>query len=160
MVLGSQAVLLTQGPSDERHGRIDYIALAVPEVGAALEECLARGGQLSDATPEGPLAIPEFWENGVDYVFLDSPEGAKVELIARRPPAPRLAWGHDQIGISCAEFAQMRDFFLDLGLTDRATVTLDRSEGRADVAFLAWGESVVEIYCLPETRADPSLSGG
>ena len=54
----------------------------------------------------------------------------------------------------------MRDFFLDLGLTDRATVTLDRSEGRADVAFLAWGESVVEIYCLPETRADPSLNGG
>ena len=91
MVLGSQAVLLTQGPSDGRHGRIDHIALAVPEVGEALEECLARGGQLSDATPEGPLAIPEFWENGVDYVFLDSPEGAKVELIARRPPG-RPGW--------------------------------------------------------------------
>jgi catechol 2,3-dioxygenase-like lactoylglutathione lyase family enzyme len=160
MALGSQAVLLSKGSPDGRHGRIDHLALAVPDVPTALRECLGRGGRLSDATPEGPLSIAEFWENGVDYVFLDGPEGAKVELIARRPPAPRLPWGHDHIGISCAELAPMRAFFLDLGLAERAAVTLDRPKGPVDVAFLAWGDSVVELYCLPETRSDPSLNGG
>ena len=160
LVLGSQAVVLSKGAPDGRHGRIDHLALAVPDVPAALRECLGRGGRLSDATPDGPLSIAEFWDNGVDYVFLDGPEGAKVELIARRPPAPRLPWGHDHIGISCAELAPMRAFFLDLGRTEGAAVTLDRPEGPVDVAFLAWGDSVVELYCQPETRADPSLNHG
>jgi len=160
MVLGSQAVILSEGTPDGRHGRIDHLALSVPDVPGALRECLDRGGRLSDATPDGPLSIPEFWSSGVDYVFLDGPEGAKVELIAQRPPAPRQPWGHDHIGISCVDLAPMRRFFLDLGLTERAAVTLERPEGRVDVAFLAWGDSVVELYCLPETRADPASNGG
>lgn len=160
LALGTQRVLLSRGEPDGRHGRIDHLALSVPSVPEALAACLARGGVLSTVTPEGPLAIAEFWENGVDYVFLDGPEGAKVELIARRPPAPPRPWGHDHVGISCAALAPMRDFFLGLGLEERAAVTLDRPGGRVDVAFLAWGDSVVELYCLPETRADPRLNGG
>ncbi|EYD77543.1 hypothetical protein Rumeso_00709 [Rubellimicrobium mesophilum DSM 19309] len=157
MVLGSQSVILSRGEPDGRHGRIDHLALSVPDVPAALRECLSRGGRLSEATPDGPLSIPEFWESGVDYVFLDGPEGAKVELIARRPPTPRLPWGHDHIGISCAGIGAMRGFFLELGLTELATVTLERPEGRVGVAFLAWGDSVLELYSLPETRSAPSL---
>lgn len=158
--LGSQRLLVSGGETDGRHGRIDHLALSVPEVPAALAECIARGGRLSPATPDGPLTIPEFWEAGIDYVFVDGPEGAKVELIARRPPAARAEWGHDHIGISCRELGPMREFFLGLGFEERAAVTLDRPEGRVDVAFLAWGDDVVELYCLPETRADPSLNGG
>lgn len=157
---GSQRVLVSGGEPDGRHGRIDHLALSVPDAGAALAACLARGGHLSEATPDGPRGIAEFWEGGVDYVFLGGPEGAKVELIARRLPALPAPWGHDHIGISCTELAPMRDFFLGLGLEERAAVTLDRPGGRIDVAFLAWGEDVVEIYCLPETRADPVLDGG
>ena len=160
MVLGSQSVLLSRGEPDGRHGRIDHLALSVPDVGLALRECLARGGQLSSATPMGPLSIAEFWDSGVDYVFLDGPEGAKVELIAKRSPAVPAPWGHDHIGISCVDFGPMRAFFLDLGLEERAAVTLDRPEGRVNVAFLGWGDDVVELYCLPETRADPTLTGG
>ena len=158
--LGSQRLLVSGGEIDGRHGRIDHLALSVPEVPAALAECIARGGRLSPATPDGPLTISEFWQAGVDYVFLDGPEGSKVELIARRPPAPKAEWGHDHIGISCADLRPMREFFLGLGFEERAAVTLDRPEGRVDVAFLAWGDDVVELYCLPETRADPSLNGG
>jgi catechol 2,3-dioxygenase-like lactoylglutathione lyase family enzyme len=160
LVLGDQAALLSQGIPDGQHGRVDHLALSVPDLDAALEQCLARGGRLSDATPEGALTIPEFWENGIDYVFLDGPEGSKVELVAQRAPSPSRAWGHDHIGISCAELAPMRNFFLDLGLTERSAVTLDRPEGQVDVAFLAWGDSVVELYCLPETRADPTRNDG
>jgi catechol 2,3-dioxygenase-like lactoylglutathione lyase family enzyme len=160
MALGDQVLIVSKGVPDGRHGRIGHLALAVPDVQVALKACMGRGGQLSDATPKGPLTIPEFWENGVDYVFLNGPEGAKVELIARRPPAARLPWGHDHIGISCADFAPMRRFFLDLGFTESAAVTLNRPEGHIDVAFLAWGNSVVELYCLPETRTAPSLNAG
>ncbi len=158
--LGSQRLLVSGGEIDGRHGRIDHLALSVPEVPAALAECIARGGRLSPATPDGPLTISEFWQAGVDYVFLDGPEGSKVELIARRSPAPRAEWGHDHIGISCADLRPMREFFLGLGFEERAAVTLDRPEGRVDVAFLAWGDDVVELYCLPETRADASLNSG
>ncbi|TNC50162.1 hypothetical protein FHG66_09400 [Rubellimicrobium rubrum] len=160
MVLGTQTVLLSRGQPDGRHGRIDHLALSVPDLGSALQDCLARGGHLSAATPTGPLSIAEFWENGVDYVFLDGPEGAKFELIAKRSPAVPAPWGHDHIGISCTELGPMRAFFLGLGLEERAAVTLDQPEGRVDVAFLAWGDDVVELYCLPETRADPTLSDG
>ena len=157
---GTQRVLVSAGEPDGRHGRIDHLALSVPDVPAALAACQARGGHLSGATPHGPLAIAEFWETGVDYVFLEGPEGAKVELIARRPPAPALPWGHDHLGVSCADLGPMRAFFLDVGLEELASVTLDRAEGRVDVAFLRWGDDVVELYCLPETRADPGSNAG
>jgi catechol 2,3-dioxygenase-like lactoylglutathione lyase family enzyme len=157
---GSQRVLVTAGEPDGRHGRIDHLAMSAPDVAAAMNACLARGGRLSEATPDEPLEIAEFWGTGVTYVFLDGPEGAKVELIAPRPPAEARPWGHDHIGISCADLGPMRAFFLGLGLSERAAVTLERSEGRVDVAFLAWGEDVLELYCLPETRADPSRNGG
>ncbi|WP_210527068.1 VOC family protein [Rubellimicrobium arenae] len=160
MARGSQAVILAQGEPDGRHGRFDHLALSVPDVPAALEECLARGGRLSSATPDGPLHIPEFWQAGVDYVFIDGPEGAKVELLARRAPAPPAPWGHDHIGLSCAEFDPMRRFLVDLGLEERSRVTLERPEGPVEVSFLAWGDDVVELYCLPETRADPTLNAG
>ncbi|TNC74710.1 hypothetical protein [Rubellimicrobium roseum] len=160
LVLGSQEVILSQGEPDGRHGRIDHLALSVPSISDALAACTARGGVLGESTPKGPVIIPEFWERGVEYVFLDGPEGAKIELIARRPPAAMRPWGHDHIGISCADLRPMRDFFLGIGLEERAAVTLERLEGRVDVAFLAWGEDVVELYCLPETRADPSLNAG
>ena len=29
-----------------------------------------------------------------------------------------------------------------------------------EVSFLAWGDDVVELYCLPETRANPALNAG
>ncbi|MBP1805746.1 VOC family protein [Rubellimicrobium aerolatum] len=160
MVLGSQSVILSAGEPDGRHGRIDHIALSVPDLGAALRECVGRGAHISDATPEGPVHIAEFWEGGVDYVFLDGPEGAKMELLARRPPAPRAAWGHEHIGLSCAEFAPMRDWLLGLGFIEQSRVTLHRPGGDVEASFLAWGDDVVELYCLPETRANPTLNAG
>jgi catechol 2,3-dioxygenase-like lactoylglutathione lyase family enzyme len=156
---GSQRVLVSEGEPEGRHGPIDHLALSVPDVPAALGACVARGGQLPPDSA-GPQNIAEFWEGGVDYVFLEGPEGAKVELIAWRPPAPSRSWGHDHIGISCAALGPMLDFFLGLGLEERAAVTLERPEGPIEVVFLLWGEEVVELYSLPEVRADPTLSAG
>lgn len=158
--LGDQRLRVVPGEPDGPHGRVDHLALAVPDVALALAEAQARGARLGAPTPDGPLAIAEFWGSGVTYAFLDGPEGAKVELIARNPPAAPRPPGHDHVGISCADLAPMRGFFLSLGCREVADVALDRPGGRVDVSFLAWGRSVLEIYCLPETRADPTLTAG
>ena len=160
MRLGSQRLIVAKGRPDGRHGRIDHLALSVPSVPEALAACVARGGRLSAATPNGPLVIPEFWDHGITYIFLEGPEGAKMELVARRGPVAAMPWGHDHIGISCADLGPMWAFFQGLGLSERAALALERPEGRVDVAFLAWGEDVLELYSLPETRADPLHNGG
>ena len=148
---GDQRLILLEGEPDGRRGVVDHLALAVPDVDAALAGCLARGARLAANTPDGASDIPEFWEAGVRYAFLDGPEGARIELIAPRPPAaPRLA-GHDHVGLACADVAPVRAFLLGLGFEERLAVTLERPGGPVPVSFLAWGGSVVEAYALPGT---------
>ncbi len=158
--LGDQRLVVGEGAPDERHGRVDHLALAVPDLGAALAEARARGARLAPATPEGPLLIPEFSGGGVTYAFVEGPEGAKVELIAPVDPALRHGPGHDHLGISCAALGPMRAFFAGLGGVEVASHVLRRPAGEVEVAFLRLGGSVVEVYSLPETRADPSRVAG
>ena len=93
MQLGSQVIELRHDPAGTGHGVIDHLALAVDDVEGALAGTQARGGRIDAAvTPDGPLFIPEFWEAGTRYVFLEGPEGARIELCARPGTArPRLA---------------------------------------------------------------------
>jgi len=86
LTLGTQSIALIQAAARPVHGRIDHLALAVNDVDTALASLRARGAALDDTTPEGPNDIPEFWESGVRYVFLQGPEGARIELCAKRPP--------------------------------------------------------------------------
>lgn len=158
--LGDQRLVLGEGAPDGRHGRIDHLALAVPDLGAALAEAQARGARLAQATPEGPLTIPEFSEGGVTYAFVEGPEGALVELIAPIDPALRHGPGHDHLGVSCAALGPMREFFAALGGVEVASHVLRRPEGEVGVAFLRLGGSVAELYSLPGTRADPSRVAG
>jgi catechol 2,3-dioxygenase-like lactoylglutathione lyase family enzyme len=135
---------------------IDHLALAVDDLDSALGECLARGATLADVTPDGPVFIPEFWAVGVRYVFLDGPEGARLELCARpgvaRPGLP----GHDHVGLACHDLPEMRQFFLSLGMTEIAATTLIRPGGDIPVCFLSLGQSVVELYVPPGVRrAEP-----
>jgi catechol 2,3-dioxygenase-like lactoylglutathione lyase family enzyme len=147
--LGSQRIALRQGASSG-HGPMDHLALAVDAVAPALAEVVTRGGRVDAAvTPDGPVLIPEFWDAGTEYVFVEGPEGARIELCARpgstRPGLP----GHDHIGIACRDLPGMRAFFLDLGLTEVAATVLRRDKGDVAVAFLSTGISLVELYAPP-----------
>lgn len=150
MCLGDQHVALVDGDAAAGHGGIDHLALSVTDVDAALSALLARGAVLDDTTPDGPKEIAEFWGTGVRYVFLRGPEGARIELCARRggaaDPAIR---GHDHIGIPCSDIAATEAFLTGLGLTRIAAVDLDRPEGVIPVRFLRAGKSVVELYGPP-----------
>jgi catechol 2,3-dioxygenase-like lactoylglutathione lyase family enzyme len=160
--LGSQRIALRQGQATG-HGPMDHLALAVDAVAPGLAAVVARGGRADAAvSPDGPVLIPEFWDAGTEYIFVEGPEGARIELCARpgstRPGLP----GHDHLGIACRDLAGMRAFFLDLGLTEIAATVLRRASGDVAVAFLSTGVSTVELYAPPlppEPAAAPVWRG-
>lgn len=153
LVLGDQAVAVVQAERAAGQGGIDHLALAVADVDEALAGLMARGARLEATTPEGPREIAEFWEGGVRYVFLEGPEGARIELCGRLVGAPREGLpGHDHIGIPCTDLAAVEGFFLGLGLQPVAAVDLQCDDGVTRVRFLAAGTSVVELYEPPALR--------
>lgn len=142
---GSQAVRLVAG-APLGHGRIDHIALTVPDMDAALGDLMAAGAGLdAGVTPDGAELIPEFWDNGLRYVYLSGPETARIELCQRvTGAAPEV--GHDHIGIPCHDLAKVQTFCEGLGATLTAAVDLTRPEGVIPVRFLAFAGGVIELY--------------
>ncbi len=146
LVFHDQQIVLSRG-APEGHGAIDHLALAVPDLDAAARDALARGAQIDLAiTPDGPRTIAEFW-GGVRYLFLQGPEGARIELIER--PATPVGPGHDHIGLPCADLAATLDLFTELGARPAASVRLQRPEGVTEVRFLTLGRSMLELYQPP-----------
>jgi catechol 2,3-dioxygenase-like lactoylglutathione lyase family enzyme len=165
--LGDQAVALVAADSPAGHGKIDHLALSVTDVDAALAAMLARGARLEATTPDGPREIAEFWGTGVRYVFLQGPEGARIELCARLGGPVRDGLpGHDHLGIPCTDLAVTEAFFLGLGFVSLAANDLVRGDGVTRVRFLGLGASVVELYEPPALRgrvagfAEPALWRG
>ncbi|WRH61714.1 MAG: hypothetical protein RSE12_15245 [Fuscovulum sp.] len=151
--LGDQAVALVAADSPAGHGRIDHLALAVRDVDAALASLIARGARLEATTPNGPREIAEFWGTGVRYVFLQGPEGARIELCARLGGPVRDGLpGHDHLGIPCTDLAATEAFFLGLGFAQMAANDLLRDDGVTRVRFLGLGASIVELYEPPALR--------
>jgi len=142
---GTQALRLVQG-APGGHGRIDHIALCVPDMDAALRDLQAAGAVLDPAiTPNGPDLIPEFWQDGIRYVYLAGPEGARIELCQRLTGAAAEV-GHDHIGIPCHDVAAMQVFFEAQGAHLIATAELNRPNGTIPVRFLAYADGVVELF--------------
>ncbi len=153
MRLGSQRIAVQAAAGPRGHGKIDHLALAVTDIDAALASALTRGGVLDGTTPDGPQEIAEFWDAGVRYVFLQGPEGARIEFCARLPQDHRTGLpGHDHIGVPCTDIDASEAFLLSLGLTRLAAVDLTRADGVTAVRFLAAGQSVVELYGPPALR--------
>jgi catechol 2,3-dioxygenase-like lactoylglutathione lyase family enzyme len=153
--LGSQGLRLAEG-APGGHGRIDHLALAVPDIDAALAALSAKGIALADVTPDGPELIPEFWEAGLRFVYLSGPEGARIELCQRVAGAAP-AIGHDHIGIPCSDLGAMQGFFEGQGARLIASVELSRPEGTIPVRFLAFQGGVVELFQPP--RAGRARAG-
>ncbi|TAG11491.1 MAG: hypothetical protein EAZ40_17205 [Rhodobacterales bacterium] len=142
---GSQAVRLVAG-APQGHGRIDHIALTVPDMDAALTGLLAAGVSLdAGVTPSGAELIPEFWGDGLRFVYLSGPETARIELCQRiTGAAPDV--GHDHIGIPCHDLKAIQGFFMTQGASLTAAVDLARPEGVIPVRFLAYAGGVIELY--------------
>lgn len=164
--LGSQQILLRhdQSISVREHGLIDHIALKVGDTDRSLARLLGRGASIDrEITPDGPQEIAEFWTAGVRYMFLCGPEGARLELCAKRDATEGLdgeVLGHDHIGISCRDVSAMRAFFAILGFQELASHVLERPSGGVEVCFMSLGEDIIELFSLPEVRAGLSPRTG
>lgn len=153
---GTQAVRLVAG-APKGHGRIDHIALTVPDMDASLAALMAAGASLDpDITPTGAELIPEFWGDGLRFVYLSGPETARIEL-CQRVTGPASSVGHDHIGIPCHDLFAMQAFFEGLGATLTATVDLARPGGIIPVRFLSFAGGVIELF--QPARADRSAHG-
>ena len=159
--LGTQMLSVTQASGPRTHGRIDHIALAVPDIDVALARMTGAGAALDVAvTPNGPKDIPEFWETGIRYVFVSGPEGARIELCQRNTDAVDCT-GHDHIGIPCRDIAAMQAFFEAHGATLMASVDLIRDGALIPVRFLAFADGVIELYAPRQSGfADLGLWSG
>jgi catechol 2,3-dioxygenase-like lactoylglutathione lyase family enzyme len=163
MALGNQRILIVPKLAVVGSVRPHHLALSIPDTDQAMKECLDRGGVLAQSmTPDGPLEIPEFWTNGVRYVFFDGPEGALIELCMKKGQLSAEEWGHDHIGIECEDIAASQSQFEHAGCNLIASHSLDRDDGITDVAFLNRGASVAELFCPPKASKaaeTPPLSG-
>jgi catechol 2,3-dioxygenase-like lactoylglutathione lyase family enzyme len=156
LVLGDQRVALAKGVT-AGHGVIDHLALSVPDIDAVAAQMRARGAVLDpEVTPDGPKSIAEFWGAGVRYLFLQGPQGVRIELLQNLAQPKPL--GHDHIGIPCTDIAASERFCQSLGARTLSSVSLNRPEGVTQVRFLALGTSVLELYQPPQLVA-PSASG-
>jgi len=153
---GSQAVRLIKG-QPQGHGRIDHIALTVPDIDASLATLMAAGATLDAAvTPNGAVFIPEFWDDGLRFAYLSGPESARIELCQRLTGAsPEV--GHDHIGIPCRDLLAMQGFFEGQGAALTASVDLRRPEGMIPVRFFAYSGGVIELF--QPLRADRATHG-
>lgn len=142
---GTQAVRLVAG-APEGHGRIDHIALTVPDMEVVLAGLKSAGATLDAAvTPNGPQLIPEFWDDGLRFVYLSGPSTARIELCQRiTGAAPDV--GHDHIGIPCHDLPAMQAFFEGQGARLTASVDLMRPDGVVPVRFLSFAGGVIELY--------------
>lgn len=151
---GDQVILLVQGQGDLGHGVIDHVALKATDTDAAAAAALRRGARIDrEVTPEGPVEIAAFWENGVRYQFFEGPEGARLEFCARRGTALPIGAGlddalpgHDHIGISCRDIAASVQFYQSLGFDIVFATTLTPPEGPLPVRFMARDGQVLELY--------------
>lgn len=142
---GSQAIRLVAG-QPQGHGRIDHIALTVPDMDAAVATLRAAGAAFDAAvTPDGPELIPEFWDDGLRFVYFAGPFSARIELCQRITGASPDV-GHDHVGIPCHDLPAMQAFFEGQGARLTAAVDLDRPEGVIPVRFLAFAGGVLELY--------------
>ncbi len=151
---GNQAVQLVAG-QPRGHGRIDHIALTVPDMDAALAGLVAAGAALdTGVTPNGAELIPEFWEDGLRFVYLSGPETARIELCQRiTGAAPEV--GHDHIGIPCHDLPAVQDFLEGQGAVVTTAVSLQRPGGLIPVRFLALAGGVIELYQPGKAARDP-----
>lgn len=134
------------------HGHIDHFAIDVLDIDSALTDVLARGATLDDSTPDGPVPIPEFWSQGIKYVFLRGPNGEKVELGQRldlnlsRRSNNLGGWSH--LGIPVANIEKSKTFYQQFGFKEVMSAEIPVDGDAIKAAFLEKDGFHLEFYQL------------
>lgn len=154
LVRGDQVIALVPGQPGPGHGMIDHLALKAVDADAASAAAIRRGAVIDrHVTPDGPMEIAAFWENGVRYQFFEGPGGARLEFCARRGTRldagvglDEALPGHDHIGLCCRDIEASVQFYQGLGFDIAFATTLAPPEGPLPVRFLARDGQMLELY--------------
>lgn len=161
MWLGTQAIAVLKAgdiPAGFLPLPLDHVALSVTDAAEAGRLFAARGGTYATSyTPDGPREIPEFWDNGVRFVFFNGPMGAPLEFcetigVASNPTEI----GHDHYGIRRVDFESAIPELQQLGATQIARYRLGSNSDVVNVMFLNWNGSVLELFDEPPTHSPRS----
>ena len=158
---GDQVIALVPGQPGRGHGMIDHVALKAVDTDAAAAAALRRGAVIDRAvTPDGPVDIAAFWENGVRYQFFEGPEGARLEFCARRGITldrgvglDAALPGHDHIGLCCRDIDASVQFYQALGFDLAFATILTPAEGPLPVRFMARQGQMLELYSPAARRS-------
>lgn len=125
----------------------DHIAFRVPDA----DRCHRRGlasGAAPDVrfTPDGPRDIPDFWRQGVRFVFFQGPDGAPFEFCAQNDATVAQSEGHSHFAIRTQDPDAVATRLAALGATEIARHVLAGAEGPVLVRFLQAGAHVFELF--------------
>jgi len=132
------------------HGHIDHFTIDVLDIDQALAEVKSKGAKLDSSTPEGPLELNTFWSKGVRYVFLQGPQGEKIELNQRLDLSPvrRInnlnGWAH--LGIPTTNIIASNDFYHQFGFKEIMRAAIPTEEEAIQVLMLEKDGFILEIY--------------
>ncbi len=147
MMLGDQVVLVCETgsvPTAFVDLPFDHLALSAPDVDAALDDLTTRGATLDPTfTPAGPVEIPEFWSNGVRFVFLQGPEGAPIEVCQKL--GVETGPGHSHYGLRTPLLDETEDLLTNRGATRIARHVL-KGTPPVEVRFMARDDQVFELF--------------
>jgi len=152
--------LVQSNDSSLGHGPIDHVALNAVDVDSAVIAVLAKWGKLDpDISPDGAADIPEFWNAGTRFVFMQGPGTARIEFCHKiEDDACRVQKlkvnlaGHDHIGIHCTDVDQSRSFYEDLNFKVIGDFLIPTPDGDIPVCFLKRGDFCVELFSTPALR--------
>jgi lactoylglutathione lyase len=134
------------------HGHIDHITIDVLDVHAALREVTQKGAILSPETPDGPIMIPQFWSKGVEYVFLTTNNGEKVELNQRHDLDPKRrknninGWSH--LGIPVTDIERTEAFYHQFGFKKVMEAVIPVEDQEIKASIMSFNDLFLEFYQL------------
>jgi len=151
MWLGTQAIAVL-GTRDKPTGFVDlpldHVAWSVTDAAETCRAFSGRGASYSMSyTPNGLREIPEFWDNGVRFIFFEGPMGAPLEFCETIGVAPQTReMKHDHYGFRQMDFESTVSDLQTLGAVEIARHRLTAGNDTVNVMFLRWNDSVLELF--------------
>lgn len=127
--------------------RLDHVAFQVADADKVYQAFSTAGAQLDPTfTPHGPRDIPQFWDNGVRFVFFLGPEAAAFEFCAKNDAAFPIHCGHSHFAIRTGDIDAAEAQVAAFGASRIAQHLLPGNPRPVSVRFVQSGPDLFELF--------------